>query len=81
MTVNTTRVNIPTQLDPNNQRVLLSTLQLVEDWTNNPRIEAVADLAITASDPPTQAELQAVIDKINELLGNLRSDNSNILDT
>lgn len=81
MTVNTTRVNIPTQLDPNNQRVLLSTLQLFEDFANNPRIEAVADLAITASDPPTQAELQAVIDKINELLGNLRSDNSNILDT
>lgn len=81
MAVNTTKVNIPTQLDPNNQRVLLSTLQLVEDFANNPRIEAVADLSQTISDPPTQAEVQAISDKIDELLGKLRSANSNILDT
>jgi hypothetical protein len=79
--VNTTKVNIPTQLDPNNQRVLLSTLQLVEDFANNPRIEAVTDLNQTISDPPTQAEVQAISDKIDELLGKLRSANSNILDT
>lgn len=81
MTVNTTRVNIPTQLDPNNQRVLLSTLQLFEDWTKNPRIVAVANLDQTISDPPTQAEVQAISDKIDELLTALRSPNSNILDT
>ncbi|HEX5085362.1 MAG TPA: hypothetical protein VFY40_25265 [Blastocatellia bacterium] len=36
------------------------------------RILAVANLTITASNPPTQAELQAVINKINELLGAMR---------
>ena len=32
----------------------------------------VADLALIVSDPPTQAEMQAVVDKVNELLGALR---------
>ena len=74
MAVNTTKVNIPTQLDPNNQRVLLSTLQLVEDFANNPRIVAVDDLDGAAT-------LTDTINKINELLAALRSENSNILDS
>ena len=32
----------------------------------------VADLALIVSDPPTQAEVQELIDKFNELLGALR---------
>lgn len=32
----------------------------------------VDGLALSASDPPTQAELQAVIDKLNELLTSLK---------
>ena len=79
MAVSTTKVNIPTQLSTD--RVLQGTLQLMEDWTKRPRIEAVADLNQTISDPPTQAEVQAISDKIDELLGKLRSTNSNILDT
>ena len=79
MAVNTTEVNLPTKLSVN--RVLLGTLQLFVDWTKGKRIEAVADLTQTISNPPTQAEVQAIQDKLNELLGNLRSDNSNILDS
>lgn len=79
MAVNTTEINLPTKLSVN--RVLLGTLQLFVDWTKGKRIEAVPDLTQTISDPPTQAEVQAIQDKVNELLGNLRSDNSNILDS
>ncbi len=79
MAVNTTEVNLPTKLSVN--RVLLGTLQLFVDWTKGKRIEAVADLTQTISNPPTQAEVQAIQDKVNELLSNLRSDNSNILDS
>ena len=79
MAVSTTKVNLPTQWT--GDRVTLGTLQLVQDWTQKPRIEAVADLNQTISDPPTQAEVQAISDKIDELLGKLRTTNSNILDT
>ena len=79
MAVSTTLVNIPTQWTAD--RVTVATMQLMEDWTKRPRIEAVADLSQTISDPPTQAEVQAISDKIDELLGKLRSTNSNILDT
>lgn len=79
MAVNTTEVNLPTKLSVN--RVLLGTLQLFVDWTKGKRIEAVADLTQSISNPPTQAEVQAIQDKVNELLTNLRSDNSNILDS
>ena len=34
--------------------------------------QTVADLALIVSEPPTQAEMQAVVDKVNELLGALR---------
>ena len=81
MAVNTTKVNIPTQLDLNNPRVVLSTLQLFEDFANNPRIVAVDDISTSASATYQQAELQEVIDKMNELLAALRSTNSNILDS
>lgn len=81
MAVNTTKVQIPSQLDPGNQRVLLATLQLIEDFANNPRIVPVNDIATSASATYQQAELQEVINKINELLTALRSVNSNILDS
>lgn len=37
------------------------------------RIEAVSDLNQTVTDPPTQAEVQAVSDKVDELLAELRA--------
>lgn len=79
MAVSETRINIPTQLSKD--RVLLGMLQTMKDWTEKPRIEAVANLNLTVSDPPTQAQVQAIADKVDELLEALRSDNSNILDT
>lgn len=79
MAVSETRINIPTQLSKD--RVLLGMLQTMKDWTEKPRIEAVANLNLTVSNPPTQAQVQAIADKIDELLEALRSDNSNILDT
>ena len=33
---------------------------------------SVAPIPFTVSNPPTQAELQAVVDKVNELIGNLQ---------
>ena len=79
MAVSETKINIPTQLSKD--RVLLGMLQTMKDWTEKPRIVAVADLNLTVSNPPTQAEVQSIADKIDELLQALRSDNSNILDT
>lgn len=35
--------------------------------------ESVADLDQTITDPPTQAEVQALSDKVDELLGALRN--------
>lgn len=34
---------------------------------------AVADLALTVTNPPTQAEVQAIHDKLNALMGSLRT--------
>ena len=79
MAVSETRINIPTQLSED--RVLLGLFQTMKDWTEKPRIVAVADLNLTVSNPPTQAEVQSIADKVDELLQALRSDNSNILDT
>ncbi len=39
----------------------------VEEFSAGPCL-AVEALSVTASNPPTQAEVQAVIDKFNELL-------------
>lgn len=36
-------------------------------------IAAVADLAMVVTNPPTQAEVQAIADKIDELLGAMRT--------
>jgi len=79
MAVSETQIVIPTQLSKD--RVLLGMLQSMQDWTKKPRIVAVADLSLTVSNPPTQAEVQAIANKVDELLGALRSTNSNILDT
>jgi len=79
MAVSETQIVIPTQLSKD--RVLLGLLQSMQDWTKKPRIVAVADLSLTVSNPPTQAEVQAIANKVDELLGALRSTNSNILDT
>lgn len=79
MAVGTTKVNIPTKWSTD--RVTINTMQLVEDWTKRPRCVAVDDLTQSISNPPTQAEVQAIQNKINELLASLRTDNSNILDT
>jgi len=37
---------------------------------NNPG--SIATLDMTVSDPPTQSEMQAVVDKLNELINALR---------
>ena len=79
MAVSKTTINIPTQLSKD--RVLLGMLQSMKDWTEKPRIEAVANLNLTVSNPPTQAEVQQIANKVDELLEALRSDNSNILDS
>ncbi len=79
MAVSKTTINIPTQLSKD--RVLLGMLQSMKDWTEKPRIEAVDNLNLTVSNPPTQAQVQAIANKVDELLEALRSDNSNILDS
>lgn len=45
--------------------------------TNNPKQDAISDLNQTISDPPTQAEVQAISDKVDEILNALR--NANII--
>jgi len=41
--------------------------------TDNPIQDAIANLTQTISDPPTQAEVKAIQDKVNDILGALRS--------
>ncbi len=89
MAVDETRIVIQEQLtagkktpeEASRDRVLLGMLQSVKQWTEGKRIEAVNDLTQTISNPPTQAQVQAIQDKVNELLQALRSNNSNILDS
>jgi len=45
--------------------------------TNNPMQDAIADLDQTISDPPTRDEVQAISDKVDEILSALR--NANII--
>lgn len=45
--------------------------------TNNPRQADIANLGLTISNPPTQAQVQAVADKVDSILVALR--NANIL--
>ena len=79
MAVDKTRIVIQEQLTTD--RVELGVLQSIQQWTEGKRIEAVDDLTQSISDPPTQAEVTAIQNKLNELLQKLRSDNSNILDS
>lgn len=43
------------------------------DAGSNAQAAAVADLGQTISDPPTQAEVQAISDKVDELLAAMRA--------
>ncbi len=79
MAVDRTEIVIQEQLTTD--RVLLGMLQSMKQWTEGKRIEAVATLTQSISDPPTQAQVLAIQNKLNELIEKLRSDNSNILDT
>lgn len=78
MAVDTAKVVIPEQLTTD--RVELGALNSIKQWTEGKRIEAVATLDLTVTNPPTQAEVQAIANKVDELIEKLRSDNSNILD-
>lgn len=63
------------KLDPVHQGLIQSIIDRIE----RPRVEAVADLDQTISNPPTQAQVQAISDKIDELLAAFRT--ANILDS
>lgn len=59
----------------NLDRALLGLLQSIIDRIEKPRIEEVANVTGTISDPPTQAEVLAIGNKVNELLQALRDAN------
>jgi hypothetical protein len=42
------------------------------EMANAPRIPAIASLGLTISNPPTQAQVQAVANKVDELLAAMR---------
>lgn len=46
-----------------------------DNFTNNPKQAAIANLGLTISNPPTQAEVQAVSNKVDAILAALRSAN------
>ena len=45
------------------------------NFTNNPSQASIASLAITVSNQPTQAEVQAIADKVDDILVKLRDSN------
>ena len=45
------------------------------NFTNNPIQVAISDLALTISNPPTQAQVQAISNKVDSILAALRSSN------
>ena len=45
------------------------------NFTNNPIQAGIAELALVVSDPPTQSEVQAIADKIDDILVKLRDSN------
>jgi hypothetical protein len=49
-------------------------LQQLEDAINgsSANSDSVTELGMTVSDPPTQAEVQAIADKLDELINALR---------
>ena len=62
----------------NTRTVVKNTVVHVTDiensgYTSNPKQPAIADLGLTISNPPTQAEVQAVSDKVDALLEALRN--------
>lgn len=46
-----------------------------DNFTNNPKQAAIANLGLTISNPPTQAQVQAVSNKVDAILAALRSAN------
>lgn len=56
-----------------NDQTLVGFLQSVVDRVEKPRVDAINDLDQTISNPPTQAEVQAISDKIDEILANWRT--------
>lgn len=76
MAVITKPVRIPNKL--NVDRVLLGLLTSIIDRIERARVEEVDDLNQTISASPTQAEVQAISDKVDELLAAFRT--ANILD-
>lgn len=65
---NPKRIHIPAGLEYDRQ--FLAMLQAIVDRVAD--IGAVDDLDQTISDPPTQAEVQAISDKIDEILAAAR---------
>ncbi len=57
----------PTQLTTAINNALASAIAGTSSNSN-----AVATLEVTVSDPPTQAEVQTIVDKLNELINALR---------
>lgn len=45
------------------------------NFTNNPIQASIAELALTISNPPTQAEVQAIASKVDDILVKLRDSN------
>ena len=45
------------------------------NFTNNPIQASIGSLALTVSNPPTQAEVQAIADKVDDILVKLRASN------
>ena len=59
-------------MDAINQRSLTTDLPaIISDRSSGP-VNLVADLLLPISNPPTQAQVQAVVTKLNELLAALR---------
>ena len=66
MPVVTKPIRIPNKLEAD--RILIGFLQTVVDRVELPRVEDVEALSIVISDPPTQAEVAAIGNKVNEIL-------------
>jgi hypothetical protein len=46
----------------------LSTTEAAKLYTKNPQQTAISQLGITVSNPPTQAEMQEVVDKLDQVI-------------
>lgn len=74
MAITTKPLAVPNRWGDNQDRVMLSFLTAVIDRIEKPRVEAVADLNQTIAGPSV-AEVQALSDKMDELLAALRTAN------